>query len=130
MGDHIVVDTRYYDSGPPSRQDVIVFKKDDLFVVKRVVGVAGDSVQGTDGVIRVNGALLDEPYVQHTGQPPFWMNNFGPFPVPEGTLFVLGDNRDVSLDSRSEKYGSVTVSSVIGRPLYVFGSDRLGKALP
>lgn len=136
MGGDIVVDTRYYRSHSPARQDLIVFTKDNLYIVKRVVAIGGDSVKGIDGIILVNGASVDEPYVQHTGQqpapteqPPPWMNNFGPTSVPDGTLFVLGDNRDVSLDSRYEKYGSVTVGSVVGRPLYVFASDHLGKTV-
>jgi signal peptidase I len=77
----------------------------------------------------VNGSAVDEPYVQHRGDAPTWMNNFGPFTVPAGELFVLGDNRDISLDSRSPEFGLVAVDSVVGWPLYVFGSDRPGKRI-
>lgn len=129
MGDRILVDTYCYDSSLPARNDVMVFKKDDLYVVKRIVAVGGDSIQGMNGMVLVNGSSLDEPYVQHTGGPPDWMNNFGPFTVPKDALFVLGDNRDVSLDSRYDKYGLVTVRSVIGRVLYILGTDRTGKAV-
>jgi signal peptidase I len=129
MGDHIVVDTRRFVHEFPTRQEVITFKRDNVFFIKRVIAVGGDSIEGRYGQVLVNDAVLDEPYVQHTGQPPDWMNNFGPRKVPVGEYFVMGDNRDVSLDSRSPEFGLVSVNSVIGAPLYVFGSDRPGKGI-
>jgi len=125
-GDHVIVDTFRYRDGAPERQDVVVFLRGKTYFVKRVIAVGGDTIQGKAGQIMVNGTPLDEPYVQHTGEPPFWMNTFGPVTIPPGNLFVVGDNRDISLDSRSPEFGFVTAVSVIGEPLYVFGSDRPG----
>src|SRR2546425_6271687 len=76
-----------------------------------------------------NNQPLEETYVEHIGHPPLWMNEFGPILVPAGEYFVIGDNRDVSLDSRSREFGFVTAGSIAGKPLYVLGSDRIGKAL-
>jgi signal peptidase I len=128
-GDRIVADIRRFNRKAPNRQDVIIFRKHDLFFVKRVIAVGGDVVGGNDGQVLVNGNALEESYAQHTGQPPAWMYNFGPVTVPVGEYFVMGDNRDVSLDSRSPEFGFVSAESIIGAPLYVFGSDRPGKSI-
>lgn len=127
QGDHIVVDSFFFKSRTPSRKDLLVFQQQGSFFIKRVVAIGGDSVLGKAGRIFVNGQALAEPYARHTGDPPIWMNDFGPVRVPIGGLFVLGDNRDVSLDSRSWEFGFVSVRSIVGKPLYVFGSDRNGK---
>ncbi|MFZ0416553.1 MAG: signal peptidase I [Candidatus Sulfotelmatobacter sp.] len=130
QGDHIVADMLYYRSRRPARRDLIVFLKDRTFFVKRVIAVGGDSIQGSNGVIFLRGKEQDEPYVEHTAtQGPDWLKNFGPVVIPNGKCFVMGDNRDVSLDSRSAAFGLVGDSSIVGKPLYIFGSDRAGRGI-
>lgn len=129
QGDRIVADMRYYGSRLPNRLDTILFEKGDIFYIKRVIAVGGDLIEGKDRVIYVNGEELDEPYIQHVAEAPEWANTFGPVSVPPGKFFVMGDNRDYSLDSRSEDYGLVDQRFVVGKPLYVFASDRTGQLI-
>lgn len=128
-GDHIVVDCFSFRSRHPRRPEVIIFKKGDTFFVKRVIGVAGDTLEGNNKLVLVNGAVLSEDYIQHTA-PIFpgdeWMDTFGTTKVPVGKYFVTGDNRDVSLDSRSPDFGLVDESSIVGKAMYVFRSGREG----
>jgi signal peptidase I len=127
-GDQIVADMRYYRSRSPQRQDVIIFERDGTFFVKRVIAIGGDTIRGDGGAVFVNGQTIIEPYVLHTSRNPSnWMVNFGPFAVGNGKYFVMGDNRDVSLDSRWQAFGLVSRDSVAGKPLYVLGSSRLGR---
>lgn len=129
-GDHFVTDIFEFRSRHPRRPEVIIFKKDGTFFLKRVIAVGGDTVEGRNRAIFVNGSLLNESYIQHI-QPPFpetaWMDNFGPTTIPQGQYFVLGDNRDESLDSRSPDVGLVDESKIVGKALYVFSSERQGK---
>jgi signal peptidase I len=132
----------------PRRGDVIVFewpKDRSKNYVKRIVGVAGDTVEMRDGQVWLNGRRLDESYVIHTepgtdrGSEEFgwqrdWLvrraaassndhpsrNNWGPLIVPVKNFFVLGDNRDNSYDSRY--WGFVPDSLVKGKPLFVYYS--------
>jgi signal peptidase I len=133
----------------PRRGDVIVFQfPSDLSknFVKRLVGEPGDTLAMENGVLILNGKRIEESYVSHTepGNDPsadefYWQrnyivrtaqahtesyrpsrNNWGPLVVPEGNYFVLGDNRDNSLDSRY--WGFVPDSLVRGRPLFVYYS--------
>jgi len=130
QGDTIVADMRYYDSRRPYRREAIIFLRDGTFYVKRVVGIGGDSIQGKDNKLFVNGKEEDEPYVEHIGQQTEdWLTNFGPITIPNGTYFVLGDNRDFSFDSRATDFGLVNDSSVVGKPLYVYASGRAGKGI-
>ncbi len=131
-GDRILADMDYYRSRAPKDEEIIVFKRDPTFFIKRVIASGGEYVEGRGGTIYVNGKLLSETYVQHTGDAEPWMNDFGPVIVPAGEFFVMGDNRDISLDSRLPEHGLVTADSIAGKPLYVvfnFGSRRAGKAI-
>ena len=134
-GDRIVVDARAYAVSPPQYRDVIVIYKDGTFFVKRLIGMSGDTVEGKNGGIILNGNLLNESYVQHSraGFPVDWsslgresMETFGPVNVGNGKYFVLGDNRDVSLDSRSPEFGLIDQSSVVGKVLYIYNAGRDG----
>jgi len=127
QGDFLVADIH---PRLPQHREVIIFRRDRNFFVKRAIAIQGDSIQGKDGLIFVNGQVQDEPYVEHTEkQVTRWLNNFGPVTIPNGQCFVMGDNRDVSLDSRAAEFGLVDDSSIVGRPLYIFGSDRTGKGI-
>lgn len=82
----------------PLRGDIVVFRfppNPRKIFIKRVIGVPGDIVEIRDGKVYVNGRKLDEPYVANTPH-----GDFPPQRVPEGCVFVLGDNRDESNDSR------------------------------
>jgi signal peptidase I len=132
----------------PERGDVIVFQWPEdptKNFVKRLVGLPGDTLAMHDGVLTLNGVAQSERYVRHTdpgadpSQEEFrWQraflvptaeastgyhpsrNNWGPLVVPEKSYFVLGDNRDNSLDSRY--WGFVPDSLVRGRPMFVYYS--------
>jgi len=121
-GDRIVVDFRRYHQSKPKSRDIVVVSKDGTFFVKRVMAVAGDVIEGKDGAIILNGIRLEEQYAQHVGNPPMQLNEFGPVDIPEGKLFLMGDNRDVSMDSRMAEFGLVSEERVEGMALYIIGS--------
>jgi signal peptidase I len=93
-----------------------------LFFVKRVVAVGGDKTGRKDNVLFFDGTQLEEPYVQHVGNAPSELRDFGPTLVPKGELFVVGDNRDVTRDSRLPDFGTVGEQSIAGKALYVVRS--------
>jgi len=92
------------------------------------VALGGNSVAGQDDLVFVNGHPLNEPYVQHTGNVSFNLRQFGPVKIGAGELFVLGDNRDNSLDSRSAEFGPVTEESVGGKVLFVIRRPKWWRA--
>jgi signal peptidase I len=98
----------------PERGDIITFDAPDdgAPTVKRVVGVGGDVVAVEDAILRVNGSVVDEPYVDHESIDALY---YGPVTVPAGSLLVLGDQRAGSIDSR--EYGAVPSEAVTGRVL-------------
>lgn len=122
QGERIFVDLHSYRSNVPRVGDVVVFRKEELFIVKRVAARSGDTIEGRDGAIFVNGRQLQEPYVQHLGHAPAQLTDFGPTTIPDGELFVMGDNRDTSRDSRMSDFGLVDEKSVLGKVLYILPS--------
>ena len=118
-GERILVDLHSYRTNAPRVGDVVVFRKEGLFVIKRVAAASGDTIEGKEGAVFLNGGPLQQPYVQHLGNPPAQLNNFGPLTIPPRELFVMGDNRDVSRDSRMPDFGLVDEKSVIGKALYI-----------
>ena len=124
VDDRILVNKLAYRFSDPKRGDVVVFHApqkaamdmNDLEgkdFVKRVIAVPGDVVSVHDGVTFVNGAAQKEPYTQEA--PDY---DFAPFTIPEGKLFVMGDNRNHSNDSH--RWGTLDRDLLIGRATCVF----------
>ena len=131
IGDHILVNKFTYDRANTSRGDIIVFKfpvDPEKDFIKRVIGVGGDIVEGRDKKIYVNNQLIDDSYSIRTDpniipQGVQKRDNFGPITVPQNSLFVLGDNRDQSFDSRY--WGFVDLKAVKGKAFMIHWSwDR------
>jgi signal peptidase I len=111
-GDHVLVDKLAYRGGIPRRGELVVFRApaSGEITLKRVVAVAGDTVGIEDGVLVVNGTKRRERYADPRAIDSVY---FGPVDVRAGTVFVLGDNRLDSTDSRD--FGAVPTSSLMGR---------------
>ncbi len=113
-GSLVLIDKVTYLTREPRRGDVIVTTdpRTGESIVKRVVAVAGDSVGIDNGLLMVNGSRVNESYIDNDDMQGFY---FGPDVVPAGHLFLLGDNRADSVDSRA--FGPVAVDDVAGRVL-------------
>jgi len=119
VGDRFLANKFVYRLWEPERGDVIVFRSvegGDEDLVKRVVAVAGDEVAVENGVLRVNGVTQSEPYT-NKGFPDDG-SFFGPTRVPEGEVFVMGDNRANSRDSRF--FGPVPLENIEGEAFVIF----------
>ncbi len=131
-GDRIMVNQKHYKSNKPQRGDIVVFKypKDpSREFIKRIVAVGGDVIKSKNKVIYVNAKPINEPYIQlsDTGNNLEQRDNFGPHFIPKGKLFVMGDNRDQSYDSRF--FGFVGIEKLRGKALYIYWSknkNRIG----
>jgi signal peptidase I len=119
VGDRILANKFIYHFTDPKKGDIIVFdsvdEEDDQTLVKRVVGLAGDEIQVEDGVLFVNGEAQNEPYLNQ--ELPF-RGSYGPTEVPEGHIFVMGDNRGNSADSRV--FGPLPLENVKGEAFVRF----------
>lgn len=105
----------------PSTGDVVIISHGQQYadpLVKRVIATAGQTldINFDTGEVRVDGVLLDEPYISS-----FTVSGDNDIPsvIPEGKVFVMGDNRSVSLDSRSKKVGLINESDIIGKAYFI-----------
>jgi len=114
-GEYILVNRLAYKIGNPVRGDIVVFSfpmdpRQDL--IKRVIGLPGESISVQDGKVLINGLPLEEPYI---AAPPIYNDTWV---VPEGQLFVLGDNRNESKDSH--EWGFLPLGNVVGRAILIY----------
>jgi len=118
--DKFVFDKHYYQRHPVRRGDLVVMRIQDSLTVKRIIAIGGDTIQGRDRGIVLNDRVQSEPFIEHKARVAAydWMDTFGPTAIPSGKFFVMGDNRDISLDSRSADFGLVDARSIVGKPLY------------
>ena len=126
--DRVLVNRLSYQWGDVGRGDVVVFARkpedpgDIRDLIKRVIALPGETIEGRDNTIYIDGVRLDEPYIQPENR---IFADFGPIVVPDGELFMMGDNRDQSFDSRF--FGTVDLDRVAGRAFVLYWPlDRVG----
>ncbi len=99
------------------RGDVVTFLYGDIkYLVKRVIGLPGEYVQILDNKIYINGKVIED-YVEVQDMKDFDLNDLGYDKIPEDYYFVMGDNRNNSLDSRNYKVGLIKKEDIIGKKL-------------
>lgn len=131
IADRFIVQMNYYENKMPQRGDIVVFPfpRDPLIkYAKRVVGLEGEKIEIKDKKVFINRREIQEPWVVHKDttiipKDTSPRDNFDPVTVPKGFVFVMGDNRDYSLDSRF--YGFIDIGQIKGKALYVYwAKDR------
>lgn len=133
-GDFLMSDPNAYENLLPQRGDLVVFdypKEPKKQFLMRVIAVEGETVEIKDRQVQINGEPLPESYKTQADMPPDnSRDNFGPFKIPAGHCFVLGDHRDNSYDSRF--WGTLPFANVKGRALYIYWAKdkkRIGLTL-
>lgn len=127
---YLLINKQAYRFGEEQRGDIIVFKSeledekgDKKLLIKRIIGLPGDTITIQNGTVTLNGTQLQEDYTMEDETPGELIN----YTVPEGKLFVMGDNRRVSVDSRSEEVGCVDEDQVMGKAfLRLYPFNQIG----
>lgn len=115
--DFLIINRLLYTRGTPERGDIIVFESnqmdnngDQKLLIKRIIGLPGEEIQIRGGQVYINEELLAEPYLEDD----YTHGNIQQF-IPENALFVMGDHRNNSLDSRNEDLGLVDFEDIVGK---------------
>ena len=107
-----------YENSPPQKGDIVIVNGEsrnlDMYIVKRVIATAGDTVEITKGQLMINDRIVKEDYIKES------MNqDMSKITVKDNTVFIMGDNRNHSLDSRV--FGSIPVQDIMGKVIFNFG---------
>lgn len=118
IDDRLIASKLPYVFGEPQRGDIVVFHfpddESEVFI-KRLIGLPGETIEIVDGYVYVDGVLLEEDYVKGNRE-----GSFGPYEVPDGEYFMLGDNRLHSGDSREWNDKYVSKDQLIGKALFLY----------
>lgn len=128
---YILLNRQAYNLGEPKRGDIVVFHTGmtlengkEKMLIKRVIGLPGETISVKEGNVYIDGQLLEENYIKDGYTDGFVDNQT----IPEGKMFVMGDNRLVSVDSRLDDVGLVEIDDVLGKAfvrLYPFNKITL-----
>lgn len=140
IGDMIVFSINYYKSVDIQMGDIVTFNHNLPNIIKRAIAFPGDTVEIRNKELYINTDLINEPYVVFLGKQNIvsefnrmhQFDNFIQKVIPENKLFVLGDNRDISYDSRDPSFGLIDIKSVNHKPLFILWSkdkSRIGKKI-
>lgn len=124
IDDRLVASKLPYIFGKPQRGDIVVFHfpdNEEEVYIKRLIGLPGETVEMKNGYVYIDGVLLEEDYIKGERE-----GNAGPFEVPEGHYFMLGDNRNSSLDSRVWTNKYVSDKQIIGKAIFRY-KPKLGR---
>lgn len=115
---YLFLSRQAYTFGEPERGDIVVFphqdgEEEELYI-KRIIGLPGDVINIKDGKVYVNGKAEDDSYTKDGVTP----GSVKDFKVPKGQLYVMGDNRVVSIDSRDPSVGTVKIDDVTGQAIF------------
>jgi signal peptidase I len=135
IGDYLITDSKYFKKNGLQRRDLVIFqnpKEPSRDFIKRVIALEGEKIEIKNKQVYINDEVLPESYVVHNdvNSDVAIRDNFGPEVVPPNHCFVLGDNRDNSMDSRF--WGSIPLGNIKGKPLYIYWAkdkSRIGKKL-
>lgn len=118
---YIFLSKQSYKFEDPKRGDIIVFhtnlttqKGEEKLLIKRIIGLPGDKISILKGDVYINDVKQDEPYIMD-GFTSGYLENFV---VPDHKIFVMGDNRAVSLDSRAEEIGCIDIDKIVGKAFF------------
>ena len=115
VGYRVMTEKISYHFHEPRRGDVVLVERpsNEGNLIKRVIGLPGETIEVVNGQTFIDGQLLDEPWVKNVGGP-----GYPPAQIPEGQVFIMGDNRPNSRDSRS--FGPVPIETILGRGWFVY----------
>lgn len=127
--DFLMINRLLYRQGEPHEGDIIVFKSplmtatgQEKLLIKRIIGLPGDEIIIQDGRVYINGDLLEEPYLEDS----YTLGDVN-MVIPQGQMFVMGDNRNNSLDSRDQMLGLVDEEDIVGKAfLRLYPFNRFG----
>ena len=127
---YLIVNKIPYLTGKPAHGDIVVFKAhlytengEEKDLIKRIIGLEGDTIEVKDGIVYRNDEALKEDYI-YGGETP---GDMAPFTVDKGCIFVMGDNRPNSMDSRDPGIGEIAIADIMGRvDLRLFPFDEIG----
>jgi len=121
-GDLMILNKLKYRTSEIERFDIVVVKYNDKYIIKRIIGQPGDTVKCIDNILYINDVVYAENYLDDDTSTSYFEID----KIPEGYYFVLGDNREVSLDSR--KIGLIKDSEIEGKATYtIFPFNRFGE---
>jgi signal peptidase I len=118
VGDKVETLRLSYLFGNPKRGDIVVFPYPDdesMDYIKRIIGLPGETIEGIDGYVYINGEPLEESYVTSLLD-----SDFGPFEIPEESYFMMGDNRNVSEDARYWENKFVNKDKIKGKAIFKY----------
>lgn len=119
-GDIMILNEISYKAHGLKRFDIVVVKTNDEYIIKRIIGLPGETIKCKNNVIYINGKALEDKYGNGV------TDDLGEVTIPEGKYFVMGDNREVSFDSR--RLGPISYNDIKGTTKFVvFPFSRFGR---
>lgn len=125
-GEIMILNKIVYKKEDIKRFDIVVIKQDDKHIIKRVVGLPGETIEYKDNILYINGKEMKDPYPS-TKTDDFSIEDVGHTKIPGDTYFVMGDNRSDSLDSRYPSVGVIKKENIVGRArLVIWPFNKFG----
>lgn len=127
-GEVMILNKIVYKRHAIKRFDIVVVNEGEKLIIKRVIGLPGETISYKDNKLYINGKEIEDPY-SFTKTDDFSIEDVGHTKIPGDTYFVMGDNRSFSLDSRYPSVGVIKRTQIVGRARYIIWPfEKLGRA--